>query len=379
MTTTRKPLLCLDTNASIDIGVVLNLQRKGESLDAQRKKINESWENVFYDEAVKERISETLKDRHEQLGGTERFLCLVLSESRICLPEFVKIEHARVRSDAGSIPPFPVRNLSPEVYGTSMEIFSKTDLNLQDSLILASAIEMRADVLVTNDRDFKSAFNIKMEAKGNKENAGLLALRRTGKPLLILDHRELVPPKNNDAKRKQTLHSMIRQSLLLHYGSSLNRPLHTYYQDHPRLGKPLWVDRRGGKGGWYLAYRQPLPPKSRNWESCLVPGRDRISIIDDHSWTVCEIRSVYFLNDGYPEGITQEAMVRTQQNYSDKPEAAQHFRPPKEDKLGYIDVSLALDDLPLSWKDWCASTGSRAGSKRNAPGNAVGFVETSVE
>ena len=48
----RNPLLCLDTNASIDIGVVLNLQGKGESLDAQRQKINESWESVFYDEAI---------------------------------------------------------------------------------------------------------------------------------------------------------------------------------------------------------------------------------------------------------------------------------------------------------------------------------------
>ena len=118
MTTTRKPLLCLDTNASIDIGVVLNFQRKGKSLDTQKRKINEYWQNVFYDEAVKKRISEILKDRHEQLSGTERFLCLVLPQVRICLPEFVKIEHARVQSDAGSIPPFPVEKLSPDVYDT---------------------------------------------------------------------------------------------------------------------------------------------------------------------------------------------------------------------------------------------------------------------
>ena len=185
---------CLDTNASIDIGVVLNLQSKGESLDAQRKKINESWESVFYDEAVKEHILNTLNDRHEQLSGTDRFLRLVCPQSRICLPKFVKIEHARVRSDTDSIPLFPVKDLSPDVYGISMEIFSKTNLNLQDSLVLASAIEMRADVLVSNDAGFRSAFNVKVKAKGDKENAGLIALKRTGNPLLILDHRESVPP-----------------------------------------------------------------------------------------------------------------------------------------------------------------------------------------
>ena len=254
-----------------------------------------------------------------------------------------------------------------------MEIFPKTDLNLQDSLVLASAIEMQADVLVTNDSGFKSAFNVKMKDKENKENVGLLALRRAGKPLIILDHRELVPPEHDDAKRPRTLHSMIRQSLLRHYGSGPNHPLHRYYQSHPRLGKPLWVDRRGGKGGWYLAYRQPLPPDGGNWEPCLVPGRDRVSIIDDHSWTVCEVKSVYFLDDGCPEGITQEAVERAQQNYSDNPIAAQHFRPPKAGKAGYIDVSVALDGLPLSWKGWSASTGSRAGSKRNAPGMPWGL------
>ena len=46
MPTTRKPLLCLDANASIDIGVVNNLERTGgplaEALDAQSRKIDES-------------------------------------------------------------------------------------------------------------------------------------------------------------------------------------------------------------------------------------------------------------------------------------------------------------------------------------------------
>ena len=379
MTATRKPLLCLDTNASIDIGVVLNLKRKGESLDAQKKKINESWESVFYDETVKEHISNTLDDRHEQLSGTDRFLRLVYPQSRICLPKFAKIEHARVRSDTDSIPLFPVKELSSDVYGISMEIFSKTNLNLQDSLVLASAIDMRADVLVTNDADFRSAFNVKMAAKGDKQNAGLIALKRTGKPLLILDHRESIPPKKKDTEQLETLHSMIRQSLWRYYGSGPGHPLAPYYDNHPRLGKPLWVDRRGGKGGWYLAYRHPLPSKSKNWEPYLVPSRDRISIIDDHSWTVCEVRSVYFLDDVYPEGITPEAIERIQQNHADDPRAKRHFGPPTVDRPGYIDVSVALDDFPLSWKGWSASTGGRAGSKRNAPESGLGFVETTVE
>lgn len=376
MTRTRKPLLCLDTNASIDIGVVVNLQNKGESLDGQRRKINESWENVFYDEAKK------VKDRHKQLSGTERFLCLVLPQSRICLPEFVKIEHARVRSDADSIPPFPVKKLSLDVYETSMEIFLNTDLNLQDSLVLASAIEMRADVLVTNDRDFKNAFNFKMGSKENKENAGLLALKHTGKPLLILDHRMSIPDeddKGTEAKQPHIFHSLVRQSLLRHYGSSSNHPLHPYHQSHPRLGKPLWVGRRGDKGGWYLAYRQPLPPEGNDWEPYLVPGRDCVSIIDDHSWTVCEVRSVYFFDEGYPEGITHRAIKRTRKNYSDDPRVGRRFRPPVADRPGHIDVSIALDGFPPSWKGWSPSAGGRAGSKRNAPGSAVGFIETTVE
>ena len=50
----RKPLLCLDTNASIDVGVGENLHGGAESLDAQIGKIDDAWSNLLYDAACAE-------------------------------------------------------------------------------------------------------------------------------------------------------------------------------------------------------------------------------------------------------------------------------------------------------------------------------------
>ena len=353
MPSPRTPLLCLDTNASIDMGVVIDLERNGGSLDEQSGRADEFWENVFYDEAIKARIAKTLQDRHDQLRGASRFLHLARRQSRIRLPEFATIEHARVRSGTDSIPPFPVEKITSDVHRISLEIFSGTMLSLQDSLVLASAIGMRADALVSNDDDFKRAFN---------ENTGLVALRIAGKPLLLLDHRE---PAEFDEKEQPTLHSMILQSLRRYYGT------------HPRLGRPLWVDRRGGEHGWYLAYHHPLP--AGGMEPSLVPGRDRISIIDEHSWTVCEVGSVHFFDESYPEGVTRESIERTKRNYSGsrRPKNMErYFRLPEGGKPGYVRVAIALDGLPPSWEGWNASLGDRADTKRIAPGNARGFVET---
>lgn len=348
----RKPLLCLDTNASIDIGVVNNLERTGESLDAQSRKITESWKNVFYDEVMEARITKILQDRHDQLRGSARFLHMARDRSVIRLPEFGKIEHARVKSDAGSIPPFPVEKITHDVHRISLEVFSTTTLSLQDSLILASAIGMRADALVSNDDDFKRAFS---------GDAKLAALRIVGKPLLLLDHRE---PVEFEGEKQPTLYSMLLQSLRRYYGT------------HPRFGRPLWIDRIGGKRNWYLAYHHPLP--AERMEPSLVPGRDSISIIDEHSWTVCKIESVYFLDESYPEGITRESIKKTQRNHSSihRPKNLErYFRLPESGKPGYIRVAIELDGFPQPWKNWSVSSGERSDTKRNAPKNARGFVE----
>ena len=323
----RKPLPCLDTNASIDIGVVIDLQRKGESLGARSGEIDESWENVFYDEAVKAHVEKILQDRHDQLRATARFLRMARRQSDIRLPAFATIEHARVRSGAGALSPFREEKITPEVHRLSLEIFSETALSLQDSLILASAIGMRADALVSNDDDFKRAFS---------ENAGRTALRVAGKPLLLLDHRESAAFKE---KERPTLHSMILQSL------------RRYYRAHPRLGRPLWVDRRGGNG---------------------------ISIIDEHSWTLCKVGSVHFRDESYPEGVSRESLERTERNYGGRQleNRERYFKLPEEGEPGHVRVAIALDGLPPSWEGWRASDGGRAGTKRKAPKNALGFVET---
>ena len=350
----RKPLLCLDTNASIDIGVVNSLRRKGESLDARSRRIDESWESVFYDEAIKADVAKIFRDRDEQLRGAGRFLDMARDASCIRLPRFVKIEHERVRSDKDSIPPFPVEQITSGVHRVSLKIFSETTLSLADSLVLASAMEMRADAIVSNDDDFRRAFD---------RHAGHIALRETGKPLLLLDHRE---PAKFKEEESPTLYSMILRSL------------RRWYRGHPHLGRPLWVDSRG-KDGWYLAYHHPLP--AGGFEPLLVPRRDSVSIIDECSWTVCEIGSVQFFGKNYPEGITKDSIEETKKYIEETrvilpKNIERHFRSPEGEKSGHIRVSVALDDLPPSWEGWGDSTGKRVGTKRNAPGNALGFVET---
>ena len=370
MPITRKPLLCLDTNASIDIGVVTNLERTGaplaELLNVQSGKINEFWKDVSYDEAIKTHIEKILRDRNNQLQGTAKFLQMARDKSIIRLPEFAKIEHERVRPDKGSIPPFPVENVTLDVHRISLEIFSKTALSLQDSLILASALGMRADALVSNDDDFRRVFS---------GDAKCAALRITGKPLLLLDHRELAgaPPPIPEAAaehilpQQPTLHSMLLQSLRRHYGT------------HPRFGRPLWIDRRGGKRGWYLAYHHPLHVETM--EPYLVPGRDSISIIDERSWTVCKVGGVHFFDESYPEGITRESVERTMRSYSGarRPKNLERYlRLPGPKKPGYVRVAIELDGFPPSWKSWSVSEGERSDTKRNAPKDARGFVETEV-
>lgn len=363
MPITRKPLLCPATNASIAIGVVTNLERTGESLaeslDAQSRKINESWKNVFYDEVMEARIAKILQDRRDQLRRTAKFLQMARDQSVIRLPEFGKNEHVRVKSDAGSIPPFPVERITPDVYRISLEIFSETTLSLQDSLILASATGMRADALVSNDDDFKRVF---------RGDAKLAALRIAGKPLLLLDHRE---PVEAEGKEQPTLYSMLLQSLRRYYGT------------HPRCGRPLWIDRidrRGSKRGWYLAYHHPL--HFGTTEPSLVPGRDSISIIDERSWTVCKVGGVYFFGESYPEGVTRESVERTKRNCSGvhRPKNLErHLRLPDPMKPGYVRVAIELDGFPPSWKSWIVSGGERSDTKRNAPKDARGFVETEVD
>ena len=369
MPITRKPLLCLDTNASIDIGVVKNLERTGaplaELLNAQSGKINEFWKDVSYDEVIKTHIEKTLRDRNNQLQGTARFLQMARDKSIFRLPEFGKIEHERVRPDKGSIPPFPVENVTPDVHRISLEMFSSTTLSLQDSLILASALGMRADALVSNDDDFRRAFS---------GDAKLAALRITGKPLLLLDHREFAESEPKEPTEAATGHTPSQEPTL---HSMLLRSLRRYYGTHPRFGRPLWIDRRGGKHGWYLAYHHPLHVETT--EPSLVPGRDSISIIDERSWTVCKVEGVHFFEESYPEGVTRESVERTMRSYSGacRPKNLERYlRLPGPQKPGYVRVAIELDGFPPSWKSWSVSEGERSDTKRNAPKDARGFVET---
>ena len=368
----RKPLFCLDTNASIDIGVVNNLERTGESsaelLNAQIEKINELWKDVSYDEAIKTHIEKTLRDRDNQLQGTAKFLRMAWDKSIIRLPEFGKIEHERVRPDKESIPPFPVEYITPDVHRISLDIFSETTLSLQDSLILASAIGMRADALVSNDEDFRRVFS---------GDAKLAALRITGKPLLLLDHREFAESDPKEPMGAATGHTPPQEPTL---HSMLLRSLRRYYDTHPRFGRPLWIDRRGGKHGWYLAYHHPL--HAGTMEPSLVPGRDSISIIDEHSWTVCKVGGVHFFDESYPEGVTGESVERTMRNYSGahRPKNLERYlRLPGPKKPGYVRVAIELDGFPPSWKNWRVSEGERSDTKRNAPKDARGFVETEAD
>ena len=58
--TLRTPTLCLDTNASIDFGVVLNLHDRYDSLGEQLDGIKEYWESMHYDEHVKSDVCSML-------------------------------------------------------------------------------------------------------------------------------------------------------------------------------------------------------------------------------------------------------------------------------------------------------------------------------
>ena len=352
----RKPLLCLDTNASIDIGVVENLRRGAESLEEQIRKIDDVWTNLFYDKALMEDVAGRLQDRHDQLTGTERFLHLAQCRSFMRLPEFARIEHRRVRPDATLMPGVPVEVLTSEVHEISLELFSKTNLGLQDSLVLASSVGMRADALVSNDDDFKRAFN---------ESIGSIASEITGKPLLLVDHRL---PSSRPHEKQPTLHGMLLESLHRHYG------------EHPSRGRPLWIDRRGGTGDWYLAYQHPLPPIESQL-ACIVPGMHSVSILDENSWTVCKVESIHYDKEGFPEGITPESIGRIERYHASqrdhRPEIGKYFRRPANDKWGYVRISMALKEFPPSWSSWeHPGEGKRASTKRRAPKGALGFVET---
>ena len=253
---------------------------------------------------------------------------------------------------------------TPDVHRISLEVFSRTTLSLQDSLILASAIGMGADALVSND-DFRRVFS---------GDAKLAALRITGKPLLLLDHREFAESEPKEPTGAATGHTPPQEPTL---HSMLLRSLHRYYGTHPRLGRPLWIDRRGGKHGWYLAYHHPLP--AGTMEPSLVPGRDSISIIDEQSWTVCKVGGVHFFDESYPEGVTGESVERTMRNYSGahRPKNLERYlRLPGPKKPGYVRVAIELDGFPPSWKNWRVSEGERSDTKRSAPKDARGFVET---
>ena len=357
----RKPLLCLDTNASIDIGVVDNLEGGAESLDEQYRKVEDAWANLFYDEALKEDVAGIFRNRHEQLAGTARFLDLARSRSFMRLPEFVKREHERVRSDGASIPDCPVEALAPDVHELSLDLFAGTSLDLQDCLVAASAVGMRADVLVSNDGDFKRAFN--ESAPGKKMTTIVSGIM--GKPLLLVDHR--LPPSPCRQKKRPTLHGMFLESLRQHY------------HGHPSLGRPLWIDRRGGTGDWYLAYEHPIPAEVSEFAS-IVPGMHGVSILDGNTWTVCEVESIHYYEEDCPDGVTPESVERIKRVHAGKPERQRSFRPPEADKPGYVRISIALKAFPSSWDNWgTRKEGARAKTKRHAPKGTLGFVESNMK
>ena len=357
----RKPLLCLDTNASIDIGVVDGLEGGAESLDEQYRKVEEAWANLFYDEALKEHIAGIFRNRHDQLTGTARFLHLARSRSFMRLPEFVKREHDRVRSGSVSIPDLPVEALTPDVHEISLELFAATSLSLQDCLVLASAVGMRADVLVSNDDDFKRAFN---ERDPNKKMTAIVS-GITEKPLLLVDHR--LPPSSCRQKEQPTLHGMLLESLRQHY------------HGHPSLGRPLWVDRRGGTGDWYLAYEHPIPAEESEFTR-IVPGMHSVSILDRNAWTVCEVESIHYYEGNCPDGVTPESIERIKRIHAGKPERKKSFRPPEDNKPGYVRISIALEAFPPSWDYWgTQKEGARVDTKRHAPRGALGFVESNMK
>ena len=214
----RTPVLCLDTNASIDFGVVLSMDDGHDALASQFERIRKSWEDVQYDEHVKSDVLSTLDDRHKQLSAAQRFLRFADGHAHMRLPEFAKLEHVRKKGFSRALPPYSVSVDPKDALDVALEVFRKTELGLQDAMILASAAVMGADALVSNDDDFKQAFNA---------GAGMLVWELAGKPLALLDHRSPLQP---DA----TLHSAIVKSLKQRYGGA------------PWFGEPTHVDRRDG-------------------------------------------------------------------------------------------------------------------------------------
>ena len=342
----RRPLLCLDTNASIDIGVLHNLDQHGDSLDALRAQADHLLSVMSYDTYLKDNVTKLIQDRHDQLEGTHKFLGLVENRSTMCIPEFVKIEHRRVRPSNPAFPNCDVRTSALDAQNTALDLFAETALSLQDSLVLASALTMNADALVSNDDDFKKAFR--------EENVAQLAVERAGKPLFLLDHRL---PVNGE---QTSLHRMLLSSLDQHYG-------------HLAIGKPRWVDRIPGTPNWYCAYQHPIPPRGDIQH--VVPGCNRISILDGESWVVCDVKSMRFFEENCPGGITEEFIKKRHATPEDDPRRRRAFLPPKGNKAGHVCVSLLLDELPQPWRRWERSSGTRA-EKRRAPDEACGFVES---
>ena len=343
----RRPLLCLDTNASIDIGVLHNLDQHGDSLDTLKADADHLLSVVSYDTPLKDTVTKLLQDRHDQLEGTHKFLGLVENRSTMCVPEFVKIEHRRVRPSNPAFPNCDVRKSALDAQSTALDLFAETTLSLQDSLVLASALTMNADALVSNDDDFKKAFR--------EGNVARLAVERAGKPLLLLDHRL---PLNGHGQA--SLHRMLLGSLDQHYDG------------HLAIGKPRWVDRIPGTPNWYCAYQHPIPPSGDIQR--VVPGRHRISIVDGESWVVCDVKSMRFFDEDCPGGITEEFIQKRHASHED-PRHRGWFLPPKGNKPGYVCVSLLLDELPQPWASWKPSSGART-EKRTAPREARGFVES---
>ena len=340
--TLRTPILCLDTNASIDFGVVLNLRDRYDSLGEQLDNIKGHWERVHYDEHVKRDVRSMLDARHKQLSAAEQFLRIADDHAHMRLPEFSKLEHTRLRSDPQALPPYPVSVDPKEALDIALEVFGGTELGLQDAMVLASAVVMSADALVSNDEDFGRAFNA---------GAGALVRELAGKPLALLDHRSALQP-------EETLHSMIARSL------------RQRYERYPWFSRPIHIDRRRD-GGWYLLYRHPLLADTA--EPVLVPGQHVLSVVDRHSLNVCEVREMYFYEDSLPNGVTVELIADLSSDYAAQIRRTRHLVRPT-DKPGHIDVAVPLAQLPESWRHWDAAKGGRA-HKKMAPKVAVAFVE----
>ena len=339
----RTPVLCLDTNASIDFGVVVSLRDRHDSLAEQFGSIRAYWESLHYDEHVKRDVFSMLDARHKQLSAAERFLHIADGHAHIRLPQFAELEHARIRSAPQAQPPYPASVDPKDALDIALQVFSKTELGLQDAMILASAVAMSADALVSNDEDFGRAFNAGAEA---------LVWDLGGKPLALVDQRSSLQP---DA----TLHSIIARSL------------RQRYRRHPWFGRPLYVDQRQD-GGWYLVYRHPL--FANGVEPAPVPGQHHLSVIDAHSSIVCEVREMYFFRNSLPDGVTSELIVQMSSDYADEIKRTRHLRTPTDDRPGHVDVAIPLPGLPDQWQDWPANEGGRT-HKRRAPPIAVAFVE----